>query len=270
MALGSVLQVLSVWVLESRVRDERLDPRKGAGGQQARGTEAHLRKLNSQAARLLLQQRESSLFRGLFKDPPLWDPQAARHGGRTTLGPPVVLGAPHCKHSCLPRGTGPVALNLQKPLLAPWAPSFLLRGGPTPLSSWGTQAMEQQDAVMKPLYVGSRGLAVPEQEQLLPWAQASYLLVQLCVCKQLGAPPRRTDSIDHVPFPQRWGVSKLPLDTPQSDSTPISLGLSKRGHRGLTPNQQGHSVAHQPLAAGTRGRGPPLPISPHSLPPPGS
>lgn len=175
------------------------------------------------------------MFRGLFKELPLWDSQAARHGGRTMLGPRVLLGAPHCKHGCLPGGTGPVALNLQKPLLAPWAPSFLLRGGPTPLSSWGAQAMEQRHVVMKPLYVGSRGLAVPEQEQLLPRAQVSYPLVQLCVCKLLGAPPRRIDSTDDVRFPQRWGGLQATPGHPPERLHSHKPGTLQEGTRGSDP-----------------------------------
>ena len=135
----------------------------GCWGRQARGTEAHPRKPNSQAAGLLLQERVSLLSRGIFKEKRASSPgpPGCQARWQNCTGSPCCAGVPSPPTHLSPRGSGPVALNLQRPLPALRAPTFLLHPPPGP-SGRGAAGCGNETTTPGLPAPGS-----PEQERLL-------------------------------------------------------------------------------------------------------
>lgn len=205
------------------------------GGRHARGAETHPRKMNSQAAGLLLQERGSSLSREIFKE--------------KLASSPGPLGCwarwlNHAGSSCCAGGAS------QQTHLSPrgrWFCSFELADAPArtmgtliaaPLGAYftfrGNQAVERWVWVLRARSSQSKSAALPGPVPPACWCS--------CVCSQGWGllPGGQTGALTITP---KIGCLPATPGHPQSDSTPISLGRCKRGRRGLTPQQRGPSVA---------------------------
>lgn len=196
------------------------------GGRHTRRAEAHPRKMNSQAAGLLLQERGSSLSQEIFKEKLASSPGplGCRARWLNYAGSSCCAGGASQQTHLSPRGR--------------WFSSFELADAPArtvgtliaaPLGAYSTfrgdQAVERWVWVLRARSSQSKSASTPGP--CLPPAGAA-------VCSRGWGllPGGQTGALTIIP---KMGCLPATAGHPQSDSTPISLGRCKRGRRGLTP-----------------------------------